>query len=292
MSKLLIINADDYGLTPGIARGILDAHRNGVVTSTSVIATGPAFDKTAAWLDDTPTLAVGVHFAAVGEDPPLLSAREIPSLVDARGHFPLTWREFLLRAMRGAIDSDDLRREFGAQLEAILQVGRPLTHADAHQHLHLWPQVRRVVIDLAVDHGIPGVRLPRYTGWSHTAVGVRLLRAQTRRHLRASQRTFTADGCGIEVSGRLTPERFAAILDGFVIGARTSAEITVHPGTEPDPDRRRYDWGFDWNTELTTLCAPGLRARIAAAGFRLGTYADLQLHGGEPVPTEPRSAQV
>ena len=290
--KLLIINADDYGLTPGIAEGILEAHRAGAVTSTSLIATGPAFDKTVAWLDDAPELAIGVHFAAVGEDPPLLSAREIPSLVDERGAFPLTWRAFLGRAARGAIDPDDLRREFRAQLEAVTATGRALTHADAHQHLHLWPSVRSVVVELAVETGIPAVRLPRYTGWSPTAVGVRVLRADTRRALRRARLAFTTDGCGIDVSGRLDADRFAALMAAFVAGGRSSAELTVHPGTDPDPDRRRYDWGFDWATELQTLCAPATAERIRDSGFRLGTYGDLELQGRDPVPTAVRDSTV
>lgn len=285
--RLLIVNADDYGLTPGISRGILEAHRNGVVTSTSLIATGPAFDKTLGWLDDAPDLALGVHFAAVGEDPPLLSAAEIPTLVDHRGHFPLTWSTFLARAAAGRIDADDLRREFRAQLEAVSASGRTLTHADAHQHLHLWPLVRRVVLELATEFQIPAVRLPRFTGWSPTALGVRALRADTRRQLRAAGRTFTTDGCGIDVAGRLDSGRFTTAMEAFARGRRTSAELTVHPGADPDPDRRRYAWGFDWATELTTLCAPATRTLIARQGYTLGTYGDLRLVRGEPQPIGP-----
>src|SRR4051812_5129885 len=83
-ARLLIVNADDYGLTPGVSRAIVDGHRDGIVTSTSVIALGPAFAATRPWLDEVPALGTGAHLAAVGEDPPLLSAREIPTLVDRR----------------------------------------------------------------------------------------------------------------------------------------------------------------------------------------------------------------
>ncbi|HEX7094516.1 MAG TPA: ChbG/HpnK family deacetylase, partial [Acidimicrobiales bacterium] len=83
--RLLIVNADDYGLTAAVSAGILRAHRNGIVTSTSVLALAPGFRQSAAWLLDEPSLGVGAHLALVGEDPPLLSAREIPTLVDRRG---------------------------------------------------------------------------------------------------------------------------------------------------------------------------------------------------------------
>ena len=76
-TRLLIVNADDFGLTDGVCRAIVRAHREGIVTSTSALAVGPAFHRCASMLDDVPELGVGVHLAAVGEDPPLLSAREI-----------------------------------------------------------------------------------------------------------------------------------------------------------------------------------------------------------------------
>ncbi|HET7722031.1 MAG TPA: ChbG/HpnK family deacetylase, partial [Acidimicrobiales bacterium] len=95
MTRLLIVNADDYGLTEGISRGILHAHREGIVTSTSAMPLGPAYPKVAKWLPDEDVLGVGVHLAAVGEDPPLLSAREVPSLVDRNGRLPTNWRVFL-----------------------------------------------------------------------------------------------------------------------------------------------------------------------------------------------------
>ncbi|MDP9418579.1 MAG: ChbG/HpnK family deacetylase, partial [Actinomycetota bacterium] len=79
--RLLIVNADDYGLTAGVSRGILRAHREGIVTSTSVLAVAPGFATTVGWLGESPQLDVGAHLAAVGEDPPLLSAAEIPTLV-------------------------------------------------------------------------------------------------------------------------------------------------------------------------------------------------------------------
>ena len=83
--KLLIVNADDYGLTEGISRGILRGHRDGIITSTSALVRGPAYPTVSGWPADVPSLGVGVHLAAVGEDPPLLSAAEIPTLVGRRG---------------------------------------------------------------------------------------------------------------------------------------------------------------------------------------------------------------
>jgi chitin disaccharide deacetylase len=95
---LLIVNADDYGLTEGVSTAILRAHRDGIVTSTSVLAIAPAFDRTSGWLAEAPTLGIGAHLALVGEDPPVLTAREIPTLVDGRGRLAMSWRTFLPKA--------------------------------------------------------------------------------------------------------------------------------------------------------------------------------------------------
>src|SRR6188768_2842717 len=104
MTRHLVVNADDYGLTPGMSRAILAAHSNGVVTSTSVITLAPHFAASATWLEDHPDLGVGLHLAAVGEDPPLLSAREIPTLVDRAGNLAADWRVLLRRVATRRVD--------------------------------------------------------------------------------------------------------------------------------------------------------------------------------------------
>ncbi|MGH9279419.1 MAG: ChbG/HpnK family deacetylase [Acidimicrobiales bacterium] len=281
MSRLLIVNADDYGLTEGISLGILRAHREGIVTSTSVLAIGPAYPKVSHLLADHPGLGVGVHLAAVGEDPPLLSRYEVPTLFDARGRLYETWPAFLMRAALGRIDPEDVRREFTAQLEVLQDLGVPLTHLDAHQHLHLWPSVCRVVLDLACQYGIPAVRVPRYrpttiAGMGVTVLGHRLAGCATQAGLR-----HPADAVGIEVAGRLDPDRLRALLARMSARGRDTVELAVHPGEEDDPDRVRYRWGFRWPEELDALLGERARRAVAGYGFTLGTYADL------PVPTGP-----
>jgi predicted glycoside hydrolase/deacetylase ChbG (UPF0249 family) len=159
--RLLIVNADDYGLTEGVCRAILRGHREGIVTSTSALVIGPAFDRCAPWLADAPDLGVGVHLALVGEDPPLLSASEIPTLVDRSGHLPLSWRRFLPRIAARRIDPADVEREMTAQYERAVAAGIRPTHLDTHQHLHLWPGVGDVLTRLALRWGVPAVRVTR-----------------------------------------------------------------------------------------------------------------------------------
>ena len=275
MTRLLIVNADDYGLTEGISRGILHAHREGIVTSTSAIALGPAYPKVAKWLANEDRLGIGVHLAAVGEDPPLLSAREIPSLVCKRGQLCETYGEFLKRALSGRINAEELRLEFTAQLEAVQDLGVPITHLDAHQHLQLWPSVCSVVIDLATRYGIPAVRVPRFRARNPVALGVTVLGAQLARRAKRAGLAFPLDAVGIECAGHLDEQRLPSVLARLAAHGHANAELTVHPGEGEDHDRARYGWGYQWEDELAALVGPVAKQAVADAGFTLATYADL-----------------
>jgi chitin disaccharide deacetylase len=273
--RLLIVNADDYGLTEGISRGILHGHREGIVTSTSVIALGPAYPKVARWLEDEDELGIGVHLAAVGEDPPLLSAREIPSLVGTRGHLCESYNQFVGRALLGRIDPAELRLEFAAQLESVLEHGLPITHLDAHQHLQLWPSVCSVVIDLARQYNVPAVRVPRFRAGNPVALVVTVLGARLARAARRAGLRFPTDAVGIECAGRLDETLLPTVLARLAAHGHEAVELTVHPGEGEDMDRARYHWGYRWEDELAALVGPVAKRAVADAGFALATYADL-----------------
>jgi len=268
---LLIINADDYGLTEATSRTILDCHHNGVLTSTSVLVPAPGFAGSVAWLRDHGDLGVGVHLALVGEDPPVLSAAEIPSLVDAQGRFPISWKQFARAAALGRIDSADVERELGAQVDSVLQHDVTLTHLDSHQHLHEWPTLWPVVRRLADAAGVRAVRTTRTAGVAPMAV---LGRLAARRAGRSGLVT-TDRFAGFSHSGSLTETELLAAVDSIPVGV-ASVEIGCHPGAVEDPDRSRYDWGFRWSDEAAGLRSPVVRERILAAGHRLGTFGDLR----------------
>ena len=279
--RLLIVNGDDFGLTPGVSRGIVDAYRKGVLRSTSMLAVAPAYELAAslATSGDADGLGIGAHLALVGEDPPLLSAREVPSLVDRRGAFASSWRAFLPRAAAGRVDLDDVRRELTAQLDRLGTVGVSLTHVDTHQHLHLWPPVGRVVLDLARTRGIPAVRLTRSNATGPVGLAVRRLARRLGRAAAAGGVSHPDQFAGLDEAGHLDRPTLLGAVAG--VAARlnaaggTSAEIGCHPGRAEDPERRRYRWGYDWPAELDALCASDVRRAVDRAGLRLGSFADL-----------------
>jgi predicted glycoside hydrolase/deacetylase ChbG (UPF0249 family) len=277
--SLLIVSADDFGLTDGVCRAVLRGHRDGMVTATSLLAVGRSFDLAVRMLADHPRLDVGAHLAIVGEDPPLLSAREIPTLVDRRGAFPLSYRTVVAHGATGRLDPDDVRREFRAQLDRIAAAGVAVSHLDTHQHTHLWPAASAVLVELAVARGVPAVRVPRSGRVLPVGGAVNLLSARLRRRVTAAGLRTTTTYTGLDEAGAMDSATFAAAatrLTGALPTAGGSAEINTHPGEAGDPDLARFDWGgYRWPDELAMLCAPRTRALVTSLGYRLGSFRDL-----------------
>lgn len=263
----LLVCADDYGLTTATSRVILDAHHHGIVTATSILVLAPGALDCVAWLDDAPTMGVGVHLALVGEDPPLLTAAEVPTLVDRRGRLAQSWRSLVPRLVAGRVDPADVRREMHAQISAVRPRHR-IDHLDTHQHVHLWPSVAEVVVDLARAEGIARVRVPRPTrpGGRSRAIGRLVRRLEVT----------------VEHAGLAATERFAGLDEAgswttpTLIGALTrlgaaggSVEINVHPGPAADPERSRYPWRYGWAHELAALQSEPVRRAVGDGGFRL-----------------------
>ena len=277
-ARLLIVNADDFGLTDGVCRAILRGHTDGIVTSTSVLAVAPAFNRCARALDDVPELGVGVHLAAVGEDPPLLTAREIPTLVDKSGHFMYSWRQFLPRMALGRIDVEDLEREFAAQGDAVRSAVGParITHLDTHQHLHLWPRVATLVCRLALRWEVPAVRITRSLGRSPKGRLVNLFAARLDRRVKAAD--LLAPGAfagGSDEAGAIGGPRLVSVIEQLGASGASTAELGIHPGEHGDPDLERYEWGYHWGDELAAVVAPDAQEAVLRAGFTLGSFAAL-----------------
>ena len=214
-------------------------------------------------LDDVPDLGVGVHLAVVGEDPPLLTRSEIPSLLDRDGRLPSSWRRFLPRAFAGRIDVADLRRELNAQLDAVSGAlpGRTLTHLDTHQHLHLWPPFGSLVIELARERGIPAVRVTRSVGRGGRSLVVNRLGRRFDTKASAAGLRTTDAFAGFDEGGTLVTDALVRTIDRVGATDAHSVEIGIHPGEHGDADLARYEWGYRWAEELDALLSPEARAR-------------------------------
>jgi Uncharacterized protein conserved in bacteria len=157
--KKLIVNADDFGLHADVNQAIIQGHKLGCITSTSLMPTGTAAEAAAALAKETPTLGVGVHLTLVAERP-VLPPEKVPSLVDADGRFFPDHMVFIKKYLMGKIAMAELRAECAAQIERIEDWGLKPTHLDSHQHLHVLPGLFDICLELAEKHRIKKMRLP------------------------------------------------------------------------------------------------------------------------------------
>jgi predicted glycoside hydrolase/deacetylase ChbG (UPF0249 family) len=288
-----VVNADDFGLCQQINNGILQAHQQGIVTSTSLMAVGKAFAHAIDCCRSVPTLDVGVHLTAVAARPLVSSCC---SLTDADGNFPTSAGTFTRRWLRGAIRGADLQAEWSAQIECILDEGIRLTHLDSHQHLHILPGLTEICQQLALRFHIPFIRVPVESllrletpslhGCKRMAGATILGGCWLLGRLVAHQQPLdcTLRFLGFHDGGQLDQKRLLRMLRSLRPGRRY--ELMCHPGHTPDePDIQ--DWKYHHATELQALTDPLVLAEIKSRAIRLCSFADLA--DQQPVSKRPLS---
>lgn len=157
--KHLIVNADDFGLTAGIHRGVEEAHQKGILTSASLLANGAAFDDAVVRACANPNLGVGVHLCLTGGHP-VLPPHQVRSLLLGEDPFMPTLKAFLMKLFFQSLKPEELEEELRAQIRRVIAAGIDPTHLDSHKHVHLHPRIFRVVASLSREFGIPCVRKP------------------------------------------------------------------------------------------------------------------------------------
>ena len=177
--KRLIVNADDFGLTDGVNQAIIDAHQVGMLSSTTLLANGEAFEAAVALARQAPRLGVGIHLNLT-EGKPVAAASLVPSLINSRGVFARKpvglWRATLAGRVRAA----EIERELHAQMEKVLAARLVPTHLDSHKHVHALPAVGKMSLKLARQYGIRAIRCVAET-WPATGYLLgRFPRAQAR----------------------------------------------------------------------------------------------------------------
>ena len=157
--RQLIVNADDFGLTHNVNRGILDAYRDGIVTSTTLLANGMAFESAVTASKRFHRLGIGVHLN-LSEGKPVADAAKIPTLVDRGGRFHMTPARLWAGIAAGQVSLPEIEAELRAQVTKVIHAGIKPTHFDGHKHVHVLPRVSEIVIRLAREFRIPSVRCP------------------------------------------------------------------------------------------------------------------------------------
>jgi hopanoid biosynthesis associated protein HpnK len=288
--RQLIVNADDFGLTESVSSGILDAYREGIVTSTTLMANGGAFDAAVSMRHRTPRLGIGVHLnLTTGE--PVSPALRIPSLVDRSGRLHLSPCRLLRALVARQVNLADVESELRRQITKILIAGILPTHLDGHKHVHVLPGVSDVVIRLAQEFSIPSIRCPQEvpptvptllrSGNPRTQVVRQYLVGRIvsrfakgfKEKLAKTGLLFPAHFYGLSQTGVLHTQSILDILGRLSDGV---SELMCHPGyLDTDLVRAGTRLLAQREVEIRALTAPPVRKLVADRGIQLISYRQL-----------------
>jgi hopanoid biosynthesis associated protein HpnK len=270
LPKLLVVNADDFGFTPDVNLGIVEAHRDGILTATTLMANGDAFEDAVRLARLTPTLDIGCHLVLIGGR----------SLLTGNA-FPATVPKLVAALATGRIAVYD---ELKAQIRRIVDAGIAPTHLDTHKHTHLAPPVLDAVARLSEEFGIRWVRrpfdfplnalrggVPRVKRLTSDALG--LLRQRFHRVLTSRGCRTTDHFAGFQITGRF---RTAELVELMSVIPEGSTELMVHPGhCGPALRAARTRLKDSREAELAALLSPEVRSALRQYQITLTNYADL-----------------
>jgi hopanoid biosynthesis associated protein HpnK len=271
-ARRLVVNADDFGRSHSINEAVIRAHREGILTTASLMVNESACVEAVTLAKQNPKLGVGLHLSLLcGKS--ALPPDKIPGLVNARGEFsnnPVATgiRYFFMRGLR-----EQLRSEIHAQFERFHATGLPLDHVNAHLHLHLHPAIFKILMDDAEALGIQRFRLTRdclarsrrmTTGrWvyrlSHAAIFDWLARRARgplgRRGIKHTQITF-----GLLQNARVDEDYIIKLLPELPPG---NSELYSHPSL------------VEFKHEFDALVSPRVKELVKKNGIELIRYQDL-----------------
>jgi chitin disaccharide deacetylase len=276
-APLLIVNADDLGMSAGINRAIFEGHDRGIVTSASLMAVGAAFEGAVAGLAARPRLGCGVHLV-LHDERPVLPPSRIPGLVEPGGRF-LPLDRVLRRLLAGSLPRAEVEAELAAQIERALAAGVRLTHLDSHCHLHAFPMLGSIVHGLGRRCAVPCARRAEI-GFLGELRGAPLGRVPLALLISACQR-FTRwrvrDGLrtpdrmlGLLRSGSIDAEWLVRAIAALPAGRVT--ELMVHPGDGTDGPSGEDHGSLARRRELDAVTSPSVAEAVRRAGVELVSY--------------------
>lgn len=289
--KNLIVNADDLGWTEGVNRGIVEAHRRGLVTSTSLLANGRAFEAGVAAGRENPGLGIGVHLN-LSDGTPTAEAGSVRSLLNAEGQLEGGPESLLVRIAARKLSTEEVEREWDAQISKIKAAGISPTHLDGHKHVHMLPGLFEVALRLARKHGIGAIRIAHEESKLRTlltagseqpakvllkqgvqARGLKLLASDAREMTERAGIAAADYFCGIAQTGVMTREGVERLLEALPEG---TTEFMCHPGYL-DEELRNSPTRLQASRqmELEMLTDTAIRKLVATKGIRLINYGFL-----------------
>lgn len=282
--RRLIVNGDDFGLAREVNRAIVRAHRDGILTTTSLMVTSPFAGEAVQLARENPRLGVGLHLVLVQGVPASADARTTglatPSGAFRESAIPAALRYFFDPGLRRAV-----LREVRAQLERFLDTGLALDHVDGHLNVHLHPMLQATLAELAPEFGIRSVRLTREPIAPNLrydrrhrlrkifeGVVLRLLSGITERKLAPLGVAFADRTLGLHQSGGCDESYLTHALAELPDGV---SELYCHPAEAQTPEMRRLMPGYRPADELAALTSPRIRAVVEEHGIELIRWSDL-----------------
>jgi chitin disaccharide deacetylase len=271
-SRRLIVNADDFGRSHAINQAVIRAHREGILTTASLMVNEAAADEAVALARQNPGLGVGLHLALVcGRS--ALPPSAIPNLVNTQSQFSGNPAAAGFRYFFSAACRAQLRDEIAAQFEKFRAFALPLDHVNGHLHMHLHPEVFRILCENAGRWGIRAMRLTRDPFFlnARIASGRRLYRlspaavfgllsARARPVLARHNIRHTGAVFGLLQNARVDGGYVAKLLPLLPPG---DSELYSHPSLD------------QFKHEFDALVNPSIRALVRQLDIQLIRYQDL-----------------
>ncbi|MCF8129003.1 MAG: ChbG/HpnK family deacetylase [Deltaproteobacteria bacterium] len=267
----VIFHGDDFGITPGVNRGVIKAFKNGLLSSTSLMAVGEAAEEAMELALENPGLDMGIHLV-LADEPPLLAPEALSTLISRHG--PLPSRNRIFRSIiSGNLDFRQVETEWCAQVEKVLNSGIGISHLDSHQFIHLFPGLFNVCLKISRRYNIPFVRstmiepllfdrstipgIGRLLQWMGLWGWTRFMAMRGYLH---SEATIPSVGF-LNAGGRLDCATVLAILDKLVEDQSTSCvEFILHPGMGDKHTHEKYHhWHYFWKNDLALMLNKDLR---------------------------------
>jgi hopanoid biosynthesis associated protein HpnK len=281
--RRLIVNADDFGLTTGVNRGIVESHQNGIVTSATLMAYGGKFEEAALLTKEIPRLSVGCHVVLV-DGQPISKPSDVPTLLlsNAPAHFRNSLMSFAVRAASGKLDDGEIEAEITAQVRKLQSAGIAVSHLDSHKHTHMFPVVLRGMLRAAKNCGIRAIRNPfeplvfARLGGLKRNFQLRMMSGFRRNFRRAldDAGVATPDGCiGVAVTGGFTEQTFRELITKLPEG---TWEFVTHPGhNDAELDRIKTRLRDSREKEMAILTAEAIKEILRREQVQLISYREL-----------------
>ena len=286
--RRLIVNADDFGLTCGVNRAIVEAHEQGIVTSATLMANGGALPQAIELAASAPRLSIGCHVVLV-DGSPISDAAHVASLTAGNGapRFRTSIFDFALNCLRGKFVAGEIEAEATAQIRKLQAAGIVVSHLDTHKHTHLFPQVLRPLLRAAKNCGVRAVRnpaepIPLGRVASNPALWKRWAQARVLNRLANEFRSAVQDAgmstpegtLGIVATGIMDERLLQAIIEHTPDG---TWELVCHPGYDDD-DLARAGTRLRASRvrELELLKSPVIREELERREIKLISYHDLK----------------